>query len=112
MMFRNSPMKILTLHRNHQLTMQINWLVSTRYESPPKSIIERPRIQKQNSLQSTQVRFESIHFTLTRLLPLKKRAEVTISLQYLTRKELQFLKYFSSALLFSWDLIHLFYQSV
>ena len=91
-MFKNSPMKNLTSHRNQaiNLPMQINWLVSTRCESPPKSIIKQPWIE--NS-KNTQVRFKNTHFMLIRLLPRKnvsKRVEVTINLMYLTHRELQF----------------------
>ena len=46
----------------------INWLVSTRYESPPKMFIEHPRMQKQNSLQNKQVKLKNINFTLTTIM--------------------------------------------
>ena len=51
-MFKNSPMKNLTSHvrETKQLTRNANRFI----ESPPERIIEQPRIQESNSLQTNK----------------------------------------------------------
>ena len=60
-----------------------------------EKIIERPRIQKWNSLRNTQVRFDSIRFYVNWTLASErcvKACRVTINLKYLTNQELKFSK--------------------
>ena len=57
----------------HHRVVNLPCVVSTGHESPPKRIIEHPRIHKYKSFQNLQVRLKSINFPLTRLLPQKNK---------------------------------------
>ena len=116
-MLKNSPMGNLTPHRNQTIDLQctsIDWF-RPNLSLHHKGLLNSPECKHQILYITHKYDFKGIHLhkldSYQRKM-YKKHAEVTINLRYLTHKELQFSKPFSGTLLFSWDLNHLFCQSV
>ena len=116
-MFKNSTMENITLQRNQTINFQCtpnDWFLPD-LKLHHKGLLNSPEYKRHILYKTHKYDFKSIH--LHKLdsyhgKMYKKHEEVTINLRYLTHKELQFSKPFSSTLLFSWDLNHLFCQSV
>ena len=71
-MFKKSSMEHLTLHRNQAIKLQCKLvdLFLIYMSLHRKGLLDSPEYKKKH-LYKTQVRFKSIQFTLTRLLPWK-----------------------------------------
>ena len=104
-MFKNPPQKIWHRLETKHSTCNANKLMAFYpIGVSTEKIIERPRIQKWNSLRNTQVRFDSIRFYVNWTLASErcvKACRVTINLKYLTNQELKFSKPFNI-----WSSIH------